>query len=210
MAGVERHIAKERPRLVLFDEAHGRIGEHIGDESFRRRADAIVLELWIEVVREKAAAEAEELIEALAARGRGMIGAVVPFAEATGGIACGLQRLGQRHFIAMHHFEAVRRVDHMQPRMMPPGEQRRTRRRADGADVEILEFDALCSQPVERRRGEFRIAMATQIAPAHVIGEDEEDVGLLRLGWCVCGVEWCERRKQQGGESRAQHDGVPS
>ncbi|MFN9954883.1 MAG: hypothetical protein ACK55I_17430 [bacterium] len=52
--------------------------------------------------------------------------------------------------------------------------------------------------------------MATQIAPAHVIGEDEEDVGLLRLGRCVGGVEQTQRREEEGGESRAQQDGAPS
>ncbi len=78
----------------------------------------------------------------------------------------------------MHDFETVRGVDHMEPRMMPSGEQGRTRRRADGADMEMLEFNAMCSESVDRGRGELCIAMATQITPAHVVGEYEEDVRL--------------------------------
>jgi hypothetical protein len=185
---------------VSLDEAHGRIGEHVGDEALRRRADAVVLGLCIEVVREEAAAEAEEVVEALAACSRGMIGTVVPFAKAASDIASGFQHLGERGFVAMHHFEAVRGIDHIQPRMMPPGEQRRACRRADGADVEMLKFDALSPQFVERRRGELVVAMATQITPAHVIGEDEEDIG-LRILLCRC-RGFGQRCRTGGSESK--------
>ena len=55
----------------------------------------------------------------------------------------------------------------------------------DPEDVEMLERDALCPEPVERGRGELGIAVATQITPAHVVGEDEKDVR-LRVFCCRC------------------------
>ena len=53
----------------------------------------------------------------------------------------------------------------------------------------MLQLHALALELVERRRVELFVAMTTQITPAHVIGEDEKEVGLLRVGWCVGGVE---------------------
>ena len=79
---------------------------------------------------------------------------------------------------------------------MASGQQRGPRRRANRADVELLQFHALALEPVERGRGELVVAMAAEIAPAHVIGEDEKDVGPFcrRIG----GVHHSQRREQQG------------
>lgn len=41
----------------------------------------------------------------------------------------------------------------------------------------MLQLHALALELVERRRVELFVAMTMQITPAHVIGEDEEDVG---------------------------------
>ena len=78
--------------------------------------------MCVEIVGEETAAEAKKLVKALSLRGGGMVGTVVPFAEAACDIARRLERLSECDFIAMHHFEAVRSIDHMEPRMMPPGE----------------------------------------------------------------------------------------
>ena len=70
----------------------------------------------------------------------------------------------------------------------------------------MLQLHALASQPVERRRVELFVAMTTQITPAHVIGEDEEDVGLLRgRGFCVC-----KERGEGDDESQPKEDSLPN
>ena len=43
--------------------------------------------------------------------------------------------------------------------------------------MKMLQLHALALELIERRRVELFVAMTTQITPAHVIGEDEKDVG---------------------------------
>ena len=70
----------------------------------------------------------------------------------------------------------------------------------------MLQLHALASELVERRRVELFVAMTTQITPAHVIGEDEEDVGLLRgRGFCVC-----KERGEGDDESQPKEDSLPN
>jgi hypothetical protein len=55
---------------------------------------------------------------------------------------------------------------------------------------------ALAGQLIEVRRLQPSVAMAGEIAPAPVVGINEDDVGLL--GWCINAVKDAQRREQQG------------
>ena len=65
------------------------------------------------------------------------------------------------------------------------GQQRRARRRALCLDVVVLEPQSLRGQGIDPwRRG--NTAVAADVPPAHVVADDEDDVGLVRHdGWCV-------------------------
>ena len=180
VTGIEGHITEKRLRSMFLHEAHRRVREHVRDETLPRCRDAIVLQFGIEVVREEAAHEAKKLIKALTACRGGMIRTIVPFAETAAHITRRFQCLCERHFLTVHGLQTRGRIQHAESEMMAPGEHGSARGRADRADVKMLQFHALVLELVERRRGELVVAMATQIAPAHVISEDEEDV--WRLG----------------------------
>jgi hypothetical protein len=62
---------------------------------------------------------------------------------------------------------------------MAAAEQRAARRRTRGAHHEVFEADALASDAVHVGRLEDRIAMRGNIAVALIVGEEEDDVGLL-------------------------------
>ena len=82
-----------------------------------------------------------------------------------------------------------------------PRHHRRAARRAHGIEhIELLEIRALAGEPVEVRRLQPRMPVADKIAPAPVVGEDEDDVGLCVGG--VGGVQRGQRSQQQGGEGR--------
>ena len=62
----------------------------------------------------------------------------------------------------------------------PAGEQRGAAGRADArGDVEIGEAHALAGHAVEVGRADARMAVATQVAVAQVVGQDDDQVGQL-------------------------------
>ena len=123
MTRVEGNITEERPGSLAFDKRERGVGDHVGDEPLARRHHAIVLQLGVEVVGKESPAKAEELVEALAARRGGMVGAVVPFAKTARDVSGRFQRFGDSYLVAGHDFEGVRGVDHSQAKMMPSREQ---------------------------------------------------------------------------------------
>jgi hypothetical protein len=67
----------------------------------------------------------------------------------------------------------------------------------------MLQFHALALELVERRRVELFVAMTTQITPAHVIGEDEEDVGRSYGCGLAHGIHG-QHGKDEGNEEDAE------
>src|SRR5690606_20144451 len=62
------------------------------------------------------------------------------------------------------------------------GHQRRTRGHAVAFDIEIEELRALRGQRVDARRGraaDRAAAIASQFAPAEIVGQDQHDIGML-------------------------------
>ena len=115
--------------------------------------------------------------------GLGFTEAEVPFTDERGAIACIFEQTGrgghgggneQRCLAIRDTFVQTRAV--LPPRILP-GDERVTCGRANrGGGVTILEAQALAGQAVDVRRLYQRAAVATGIAPADVIGEDDEDV----------------------------------
>ena len=69
----------------------------------------------------------------------------------------------------------------------------------------IRELHPLGRQPVNVGCRDLRLRIeALRIAPAHVIDEDDEDIGFGRGG----GVERCQRSEQECGEEDAFHGRV--
>src|SRR5687768_11577523 len=68
------------------------------------------------------------------------------------------------------------------------GHERRSRRRADRLrDIEISEAHTFATQPVDVRRANALCAKGADVPIAHVVGEDEHNVGLAsRLGGGAC------------------------
>ena len=65
--------------------------------------------------------------------------------------------------------------------------------------MKLSQLDALLEQAVNVRRGDAS-AMRADVAPAEIVGEQVNDVGLgCRLGR-IGSVERGQRRQQQGGE----------
>lgn len=64
------------------------------------------------------------------------------------------------------------------PRRVMPRHHRCAARRADGIEhIELAEIDPFAGKPIDVWRFQPRMLMARQIAPAPIIGEDENDVG---------------------------------
>jgi hypothetical protein len=89
-------------------------------------------------------------------------------------------------------------VEHAAAGVIPPGEEFRPRRRADRADVEAIEQRAGSGQGIDVRRSQVRVAVNAEIAPALIVGEDDDDVGTRR---------GCRRREACRGQCRSHPDG---
>ena len=83
--------------------------------------------------------------------------------------------------------------------MVSAGEKLGTRRSADRADVESLADRTGQGESIKVWRKEIRIALKAKIAPALVVREKNDDIGMLAAGKsrvCVLGTE-CLWRNQQ-------------
>jgi len=80
------------------------------------------------------------------------------------------------------------------------GEQSAAGRRAGGSDVVVVEGDGLGVELVDVGSLDPGVAIAGEVAVALVVGDDEDDVGLLRWG-----EEWEASGKE--GEDDTLHGG---
>ncbi len=131
----------------------------------------------------RAAEEAEELVEAALLRVHFRQRAEVPLADQAGGVAGGLEpvgegRLGQRQALAAAGIELVAEAG-----LVAAGQQPGARRRAiRPGHVAVGEPHAGGGQRVEVRRGDVLAAVEAHVGIAHVVADDEQDVGFLGLG----------------------------
>ena len=119
------------------------VGEVVGDVALAADELAVVLQRRVEVFAPVAGGEAVVLVEAAGVGVIGLLAAVVPFAERAGGVAGGLERIGDGLLVEVQPFAAGRDAAHAAARMIAPGEKLGPRRRADRADVEPVEQRAV-------------------------------------------------------------------
>ena len=85
------------------------------------------------------------------------------------------------------------------PPLPLPGEQAGAVREARGRGSErVFKHRTLTREPIDVRRFDQRMTRATEFIEPLIIGEDENDIGLLP--WTVASVQRGQRREQQGGE----------
>ena len=175
--GVVRQVAEERPGAVGLDERQRVVRQVVDDKALAAHQFPVVLQFRAEVVAPVARAEAVVLVESA---GVGMVRpleAVVPLAEGGGGVAGGLERFGNRGFVQVEAFAARRGAVDAAADVVPAGQEFGPRGRTDRADEEAVQACPAAGQRVETRRGKVRVAVDAQVAPALVVGDDEEDVG---------------------------------
>jgi hypothetical protein len=123
------------------------------------------------------------VLEALILRLAAWRHAEMPFADVRGAVALFFQHISQRGLL---HPDLVllRRIDvviHPEAGGKLAAHDAHARWHANGRDgVGAGELRALRREPVEMRCGNFRVAKGLQIGIAHVVGEDDEEVGALR------------------------------
>ncbi len=118
----------------------------------------------------------------------GAVAGQVPLADREGRVAGGAQRLGERldRRVDLHRppGEAgveVRDPGEPRPVRVHPGLDRRPGRRAQRRGVVVREPDAVGGEPVDRRRRDLG-SVGPDVAEAHVVEQDEHDVGAPRRG----------------------------
>src|SRR5439155_1892313 len=67
-------------------------------------------------------------------------------------------------------------VPHSAPEMVAAGQEFRARRRADRRYEEPVEESAVARQRVDGGRREIRVAVDAQVAPALIVGQEDDDV----------------------------------
>ena len=200
MGLVQPDVQEKRPVAVPPDEVDG-VGRALAD---LRRGPA------------GAPVEHRPLVDAVGLgrrRARGLAVGEVPLAEVPGAVAGRPQEARQRRRARIEPvghpprtvLARVREVlVHAPPRRILPGHHRRAARRADGVeDVELPEVDALRGQLVQVRRAEPRRAVGGEVAPAPVVGEDEDDVGARGRSRAAEGSRG-EDEQQQAEEHRGE------
>ena len=228
--GKQPEVDEERPALARADERAGLVGHALVDVPA-----GLVLDRGVgdELPgREVAAAGARGPrgvgpvhVEALVLRFVGVAGGhvvpKVPLSEMAGGVARGLERLGEGVVVGLQARDRVRDVYAIAARQEPllkrhfrevaarcrdagaggvlPGHDARTRGRAERAGgIRVGQPHAPRRQAVEVRRFVVGAAITAQVAGAEIIGEDQHDVGRLSLR-CL---QASQRREQQGAEER--------
>ena len=132
-------------------------------------------------------------------------GAEVPLADAGRGVACGFEGLGHIRDVGRELQGPVRHaqfgegalvsgdpVGDMQPRRVLSGHDACARGRTDRAGrIGVGEAHALRGEAVDVRRLVVRAAEAAEVSPAHVVGENEDDVGFGDGFGCRCRKGHC-------------------
>ena len=162
------------------DEVERRVCEDVGQippVGLERRA--VDVERPLPVIA-PAAPESRELVEPAAVR---MITRVqcsqMPLANQPGRIPRRLQKVRQRPLAQRQPVQptSFQRVYRPRPVRIPPGQKRRPRRSAHGgAGVVLSEPEALAGQMVKRRSPRQRVAEAADVAIAHIVRKNQDDV----------------------------------
>ena len=186
VGAVEREVGEERPIVGRADEVDGGVGIDVAAITLHRPEPAVLHEDGVEVVAparrvgvltDAPASKYESFLKPLIDRPHRGVVAEVPLAEDRRPIPGRGEYLGNRGLIGVHQRPPEIGIDDPGPVVVPAGHQAGPRRRADGRDAEVLEPDALPREPVKMGRLDHGIAVIAEVAEAHVVGDDHEDVG---------------------------------
>ena len=207
--GVVRQIEEERLVAVALDEFLGLrrqpVGEifAIGGVLQPRHEHALLVLVGSEITARRAGRVAGDVdVEAALLRQRSLA-AEVPFADVAGGVS-GLPQLrgnrrlagrqlliddGTQQFLIGPIGAARQPVGEIEPGRILAGHERGACRRADRTSgVGIGETLALRGEAIEVRRLVILAAVAAEIGPTEIVGEDDNNVGPDRiLGLSACG-----------------------
>ena len=128
----------------------------------------------------------ENLVESAVFRAVGFLVTEVPFAEDAGGVAGGLENLGQGDSFQGHPFPLEDGVGDAVLELVPAAEHGGTGWGAGRAEVKLGEKQALLLERIDSRRLHDGSAKTGVVAVADVVGHDEDDVG-----WWGGGVKKC-------------------
>ena len=193
-----REPQRERLCRVLANERDGFIVERLREVTPVVRHGGIVAEQVPFPVVLSAVGKAEEEVEPASVRQVvRRIRAIMPFADERRRIArvtevvakSFLRQIKPVEPAIARHINSARAMIEASREVSRAGWRAERRRR-----VMIGEPNSSLRQPIDRGRVDHRIAIAAQVAPAEIIGNDEQDVGRLRGS----SVQRGQRREQQG------------
>ena len=127
-----------------------------------------------------------ELVKAAGERMVRRLGAVVPFAKQPRRVACRLKHSGNRRHARVEALPPLGDARHSVARGVAAREKLSPRRSAHRLHIESLEPSPRRRQAVEARGRQVGIAVTTQVAPAHVVRNDHQHVGLRLNGKKRC------------------------
>ena len=184
-----RRLRKKNIRAVALGFLEHAVVENRGIKIFVARRVATTA---LVTLPDAARAVDEHLVEpALIGLIRRFI-AEMPLAENARRVARGFQHLRDRRGLQRHALAFENRVRDAVAKLVPARHQRRARRRARRADVEIREAHGLRVKAINVRRFDERVAVTGEIAVALIIGHHEHDVRAFAKGQiggvCVGGV----------------------
>ena len=122
----------------------------------------------------------ERLLKALILRPHRISVAQMPFAKDARAIAGGFQHFGDRHFVAVHHGAAARRVNDASAIVIAARQSGWPRRRANGADVEPRQLHTVATELIERRRLDFVVAIESEVTKALIVAHDRGRCSVAR------------------------------
>jgi hypothetical protein len=206
--GVVRDLEQERLRAVRFDEGDGAIREVFRGALGRGATGSGGLRVALGFVR--------DLPTLL--RGTETGAAEVPFAEVAGFVADRTETFGEgldlERQLQRHDRIGEARVGtpvagdvlrDAKARLVLAALNIRARGRADGAGVELSEAQALLRETVEVRRLVEGVAVAPEVGPPKIVGENEDDIRRRRFRFrreCAR----CRRRAGDGEHEREERE----
>ena len=194
MRHTKRHVQKQRPVTLPFDNPHRFGGDQVGGVA--RFVEELVLPMPGAVTQLIAMRVRVDLsvqvtvgpIESILSRANLRPQPQVPFAGDRGRVSPRLERPGERDRRGRQrqlarsgdrpHDAVAARVD--------AGQQRRPSWRASRKDVIRLETNPGRGQAVEMRRKNFRVVIS-DVIPTLIVGDDEDEVGCLGRFCCKAG-----------------------
>ena len=190
---IESEVEEERFRCIAlaFHESRGLFPERIGEIALFVHRLAVVVDgrviassaLWIRQVEMPAAEESEEFIKAALQRRVPFATAEVPLADHARGVSRRAQTIRQRRDSQRQRAGDTIQVIIAGSLLVTAAHQGRSCRRAERAvGIRGSKPHATRSDQIDVRRGDVFTAMRSDVGIAHVVGKDEDDVGLFREG----------------------------